>query len=437
VAEVDPRADQAKRLAGLADTVLRAGEAAWHPPGSSQLAKEIEDALHDYSEDAGCAVVGVIPLREPAEPLADGEEDAKPRPAPPVIGALVVESMDGSQSPAELQPRLDLLLPHCSQALAKSLEHDSIFQVPTRRRIGKLRWLVRAPLSWVFAALLAGLIAAFVFVPAEFRMQGKGELRPVLERDVFAPVDGVVTAIKVEAGQKVKQGDELLILENKDLDVRIDAALGEWKATEERLNSVIRMRHQPDLKPEEKNRLAGEALELEQRVASQKEQHQLLLEKQKELTIRSPIDGEIVTWDIERLLQGRPVSAGQAVLAVADPAGPWHLRVFLPENRVGHVTEAQANLKPQLEVEYVAATDPERELFGTLREIETVSSLHEEHGHVVTAFVDIDRNDVVDPRPGATVTAQIHCGTTSLGNYCLHEVYEFVQTEIVFNLWPW
>jgi hypothetical protein len=41
---------------------------------------------------------------------------------------------------------------------------------------------------------------------------------------------------------------------------------------------------------------------------------------------------------------------------------------------------------------------------------------------------------VAEPRPGATVVARIHCGRRALGYVWLHEVWEFIQSRVLFRL---
>ena len=53
---------------------------------------------------------------------------------------------------------------------------------------------------------------------------------------------------------------------------------------------------------------------------------------------------------------------------------------------------------------------------------------------MVKVDVAIDRGALTEPRPGATVIARIHCGRRSLGYVWLHEVWEFIQTRILFRL---
>ena len=83
-----------------------------------------------------------------------------------------------------------------------------------------------------------------------------------------------------------------------------------------------------------KARVSGQFLQIAQREASLTDQLQLMQEKRELLKVHSPIDGQILTWNLERQLLNRPVAVGQVLLTVADPTGPWEMEIFMPENRI-------------------------------------------------------------------------------------------------------
>ena len=109
---------------------------------------------------------------------------------------------------------------------------------------------------------------------------------------------------------------------------------------------------------EDRIRLFGELAEEQEKLVNLKAQRDLDLKRIDELSVRSPIDGVVVTWDLKNRLSGRPVQRGQTLLRVADPKGPWQLELQLPDNDVGFLTSAQHELTKDLNVTYILATDP-------------------------------------------------------------------------------
>ena len=69
------------------------------------------------------------------------------------------------------------------------------------------------------------------------------------------------------------------------------------------------------------NRLTSEQEELNERLKSLTEQRTLLKNQQDALLLKSPIAGEVLTWDLQEKLLARPVQRGQRLLTVAHLAG--------------------------------------------------------------------------------------------------------------------
>jgi len=142
----------------------------------------------------------------------------------------------------------------------------------------------------------------------------------------------------------------------------------------------------------------------------------------------------VLTWELADNLRQRPVTRGDVLLSVADPAGPWELEVEMPENRIGHIAEAQQAIEQALPVQYVLNNDPTQTLRGTVSELHSAAEVSGELGNRVLIRVDVDRQDVAHVRPGTEVVAKVYCGRRSLGYVWLHEVMAFVRKKILFRL---
>jgi hypothetical protein len=151
------------------------------------------------------------------------------------------------------------------------------------------------------------------------------------------------------------------------------------------------------------------------------------------LRVRAPMKGQVLTWDLDQLLAARPVQRGQTLLTVADVDGPWELELTIPDDQIGHVLEAQAASDRPLEVTFILATDPGVTYDGR---IERVAFTTEEKPGAerpsVTVRVDFDASRIKGKRPGASAIAKVHCGRASLGYVWLHELFEAVQSRILF-----
>jgi multidrug efflux pump subunit AcrA (membrane-fusion protein) len=330
-------------------------------------------------------------------------------------------------------------------ALANALVHTGLPLYPLLNLAGKSRVLTTArnlPRTVLAALGLVGLVAALVFVPAELRLEGKGTLEPVNRRDVFAGIDGVVHTIEpaLDHGAEVKQGQLLATLRNTELDVAIADVLGRKESPVEQLNATRRSLLEPGISADEKIRLAGRRAQFEREIESLEAQQRLYEAKRKELEVRSPIDGVIVTWQVRDRLLLRPVEKGQVLMSVADKTGPWELELKMPDDRLGHVNRAWQEArdgKRDLVVDYILATDPGTRHHGVVEEIHEQAEVHGDEGNAALVKVQIesDRHEREELGAGATVTARIACGRRPLGYVWFHDVLSFIQTQILFRLW--
>ncbi len=273
---------------------------------------------------------------------------------------------------------------------------------------------------------------ALVLVPASFDIEARGELQPLLRRDVFASDDGVVSELFVNSDRAVQAGQPLVILRKAELDLEAHRVLGELQTAEKKLASIRAERLQDRPVGNEHRRdpheLAAEEEETKATLAGLVAQQAILEEQQRDLTIRSPIDGQALTWNIEQLLASRPVQRGQALLSVADLDGPWVLELHVADDRAGHVLAARDSLQPDLDVVFKLASDPRHEYRGRVTDVAPSTEMNAQQEPSVLVMVSFDKKSVPALRPGTTAIAKIHCGRRSLGYVWLHDLFEYVQS---------
>ncbi len=435
----DSRSNVVTLLGELATKVVSTGESLWYSGSTEGFSPQIEDAIHEYVDHSHSKTVAVLPLEHTSIDDSMQADPDKDQPKDPtIIGALIIEQIEDVRSQEILKPRVDLVWSHSARALTNALDHSSLFLMPLWKAIGHSKWLVRGrtlPKTVMVVAALVIAIVSLCVVPADFNLKGDGVVQPVVRRDIFVRVDGDVTEVAVEHGQTVKQGQLLVRLKSEDLEVRIEDVDRQLRGAKQTLSALNRTQATTSLSSREREEIAGKINEAEVQISSFASQLKVLSQKEEQLSIRSPIDGQVVTWNLKRNLQGRPVAAGQVLMTVIDPDGPWELEVFMAENRMGHIVDYQQQIReesPQsnLKVDYVVATTPDENHQGSVKEIVRTAELHEEHGHSVQILVKIDRDDLSSPRPGATVIAKIYCGRHAVGYVWLHDVSEWIQKTL-------
>ncbi len=188
----------------------------------------------------------------------------------------------------------------------------------------------------------------------------------------------------------------------------------------------------------EQSRLAGEIQELSVQLDYYAREMALLQQKQQDLVVKSQIAGVVVTFDVKEKLENRPVQRGQVLMEVADPTGDWEVELYMPENRIGLVREAQKNLVKEfpdgdLRVTFILASQPDKKIKGRIVEIHKTAEVREEMGNTVLVRVAFDKSQVPNPNMGASVTGKIYCGERSIGYVWFYDLIAFIQQKILFR----
>lgn len=457
---VERRASAVQAIEALVRVVATAGDPLWHPDPARELPPQIEEELEHYIDESHATALAILPLEKPrpAAVVKPGGVDAVAvaraeaplgsslGTPPEPIGALVAEWFSSSSFDSGKRARVDLVAEHGKVAIANALAHTGLPLYGLIDLMGKSRVLTTArnlPRTVLAALSAVAALLALVFIPAELRLEGKGTLEPVHRRDVFAGIDGVVEKLEpgLEHGAAVAQGQLLATLRNTDLEVALTDVLGRKASSEEQLVATRRaLLEDKKISADEKTRLSGRAAQLQREIESLEQQRKLYETKKKDLEVRSPIDGVIVTWQVRDRLTLRPVEKGQSLMSIADKTGPWELEVHMPDDRLGHVNRAALAAKQagrDLEVDYILATDPGTRHHGAVKEIHEQAEVRGEAGNTVLVRVTIDpgRHEKEELGAGATVTARIACGKRPLGYVWFHDVLAFIQSQILFRLW--
>jgi len=441
----DKRSNTVTLLNQLATAVTATGDPVWYTGDTSDMAPQVEQAVQNYVDDSHSKTVAVLPLKRLS---ITGEEDTEHS---ETLGALIVEQIENSRPAEGMYHRVDVVAEHSALALGNALEHNRLFLMPLWRFLGKSMWVVQArTLPKTVAVLLAvgALVAALVFVPWKFELRGPGTLQPVERREVYAQVDGMIDEVMVKEKSKVTADDTVLVqMRSTDIDVALQELLGKQSTTLEQLASLefqgIRTegtRSGRERAQDDPIRLQGEKQRLKEQLRSIEQQIALNQAKKAQLTIKAPMTGEVITWDLDQTLPvGRPVARGQKLMSVADFSKDWRLEVRMPENRMGYILEAQRESNEPLPVRFVLATDPDQEYVGTLapEDIERIAEVHGDEGNTVLLKVKISPEELAklsQRRPGASVDAKVYCGQEPLGFVLFHDVLNFIEQKILFRM---
>ncbi|MDK9723004.1 MAG: HlyD family efflux transporter periplasmic adaptor subunit [Rhodospirillales bacterium] len=164
--------------------------------------------------------------------------------------------------------------------------------------------------KWKAKVLAVGVIC--LLFPVRLSVLAPAEIVPSDPAVIRAPVDGVIDAVAVKPSQTVKAGDVLFRLDRTSIKGKVDVASKELSTARAELDRAIQ---QSFFDP---NAKAGIGV-LKARVAEKQAEQARLEEFDARGFVASPRSGVVVMDDASEWI-GRPVSVGEKVLAVADPA---------------------------------------------------------------------------------------------------------------------
>lgn len=351
------------------------------------------------------------------------------------IGFLLAESTDDVDR-VKFARGLGYVVPHATTSL---LNAKQFRQIPFRRTLGAVGAMASfANVSRVLVGLLIGvlLVATLLLVPAEFKVRISGELRPVAERNVFAPMDGVVDKVFVNHGDRVNVEDRLVEIRSPELNLELDKAFSDIKKLEklkEAKQIVLNQNSSGNSDPSLVAKLASEISDLDFQMANLEEQKRHLTLKREELKISSPISGQITTWQVRENLSNRPVRWGDPLLNIAKLDGDWQLIFRVPERRIGYILDRQDQLSSDepLELEVFLESSPDKKFRVTVVSIDQSTVRNPELGPI-TFLKCAAPPELLAKRQGATVSGDVDCGKKSIWFVWTREMTDAIRRRFVW-----
>ncbi len=182
-------------------------------------------------------------------------------------------------------------------------------------------------------------LAAARDLPAYFNATGSIEARRRV--DLIAKAQGQITAIKVEEGDRVREGQVLLELDHREEEIRLAEARVRAETAARELTRIQGLTER-ELGSERDFEMARKEAEV---AKAEVELAQVMIDNK---IVRAPFSGLIGTRNVQL---GQTVNPGQALVGLVD-VSPLELRLFLPEPvvhrlNVGQPVEIRPDVAPK------------------------------------------------------------------------------------------
>jgi hypothetical protein len=267
----------------------------------------------------------------------------------------------------------------------------------------------RRPGLWMGAALAAAAILFLAFAAGEYRVSAHAVVEGEVQRAIVAPFDGFVAGARLRAGQRVKAGEELAALDDRDLQLERQKWSSESEQFERKYRDALAKHDRAN------------ARILSAQLAEATAQLDLADQKIKRARLTAPFDGVVVTGDLSQML-GSPVEKGKLLFEVA-PLDAYRVVLKVPEEDIRYVKVGQTG-------QIVLAGMSDRRLPFAVRNIGIASAEDGQNLFRVEAQLT---GAAASMRPGMEGVGKIAVGERHYLWIWTHGFFDWLS----FKLWHW
>lgn len=253
--------------------------------------------------------------------------------------------------------------------------------------------------------ILSVVMLFVLFGSLEYRVEGTFILRTDAVAFVPSPFEGYISEVKVEIGDRVEQGAELLSLDTREL--RLEEAMA--------LADIVRYSREMD-KARAQGALAD--MRIAQALVAQSEAE---LDKVRyhidTASIRAAFDGIVVEGDLKQML-GAPVRKGDILFKLAD-ISEMFVEIDLPERDVHEIATGRPG-----EIAFVSR--PESRFGIDVTEIDP-AAVTKEQGNMFLIRAHLQETPLSWWRPGMSGVAKISVGDRNVLWILTHRTVDFFR----------
>jgi len=179
----------------------------------------------------------------------------------------------------------------------------------------------------LMVGVVAGLVLMCSLIEIDHRVAAQAVVEGATQRVAVAPFQGYIQKAPARAGDEVRSGQVLAVLEDRDLQLE----KVRWEAD---LEVALRKTQEAMAKADR-----VEFRLMSAQVDQARAQLDLVLEKLSRVNILAPMDGIVVRGDLSQQL-GSPVEQGKVLFEVA-PLKAWRVILKVDERDIGYIREGQ------------------------------------------------------------------------------------------------
>ena len=381
VEQFDQNAQAGKLLSSAIQQPIISGNVVCWPTTNPQQPSAHTMPLQEYGQSVSAASIIALPLA--------GHEDQ-------TAGALLI-----SRSQAELTEQQLAYINGISRLGFR--QYQSVARA--NRSLTQLLRDKLMPHHWSKTGKLAALLLTIgLLIPMPYRVQCDCRVEPTSRRYVAAPYNGILEQALVESGEIVSQGQVIAQLDGRQLRIELAGMNAQYQGAKRKRDSSLAIGEVA------KSQIA------KSQMRSLAAKIELTENRMKDLQVRSPIAGIIISGDLEKA-QGAPLETGQTLFEVA-PLNAMVAEIHVPESEIQYINHDDR-------VALKLNAFPFQTFAGQVRRIHPGSEIIDDQTVFVTE-VELENGDRA-LRPGMEGTAKISTHWSPLGWNLFHNAWESVR----------
>jgi biotin carboxyl carrier protein len=271
------------------------------------------------------------------------------------------------------------------------------------RRLGRTwnSWRARIAVAAVI------LVLAALVIPVPYKIGCDCQIQPVTRRFVAAPYDATLEKSLVAPGDVVSRGDVLARIDEREIRWELAGLVADYHRAGKQRDAAMASHNVVEA---QLAKLEMERLELKIR---------LLEHRVENLEIKSPIDGIVISGDLEKA-EGAPLAVGQTLFEIG-PLDKMIVEIEIPEDEIAHAEPGQ-NVSVRLDAY------PQRKWGARIEKIHPRSEVRE-HVSVFVAEISIDNSDRL-LRPGMNGRAKLTAARHTLAWNLFHKPWDWCAERL-------
>lgn len=246
------------------------------------------------------------------------------------IGILTLERKEGGAFDEAEHAWLDTLASLLPAVIEQKRSAERGYIEHLREDLRKFLARLFGPryLLWKFSAsALLITVMLLALVEIDYRVSAKTVIEGEVQLDAVAPFEGFIVASYVRAGDMVKMGQVLCLLDDRDLKLEQQKWKSEFEQYSRKLREALANHEMSDFQV-----LSAQVQQAEAQLA-------LVTDRLNRVKVTAPFDGVVISGDLSQLV-GSPVEQGKQLFKIA-PLEAYRVILQVDEREMRHVQLGQ------------------------------------------------------------------------------------------------